>query len=108
MRLTWPYLYFSLPFVAVPDKKTRKPSLSVQLTTLRSKGARSASFHPDGSLASVEFSAPEQREPKQTAQQRAEEKVKYVPGTDVPDDKSPLNPLDTILKVPRFDPMETA
>lgn len=78
------------------------------LDSLRKHGVARISWHPDGNPASVEFAPPEHREPNQTAAQRADEKVQYHPGTDVPLGNAPLNPLDTVLKVPRFDSMETA
>lgn len=75
---------------------------------LRKHGVAEAAFHPNGKLASVRFVSTTPAEPKQTAQQRADEKVQYHPGTDVPLGNAPLNPLDTVLKVPRFDPLETS
>ena len=70
---------------------------------LRKHRVTRASWHPDGKLASVDFLVPE---PEHKAEARAlaqpEERQKLVPGTPIPDDKSPLNPLDTLLNVPRW------
>jgi hypothetical protein len=93
--------------VAVPEAKTRKPSLSVQLSTLRSKGAASAEFHPDGTLKAVSFSPPQPKPPADPKPTR-EQEVKFVPGTSIPDDKSPINPLDTLLNVPAFNAHEVS
>ena len=70
---------------------------------LRKQNVAKASFHADGSLASVEFWPPP---PEHRAEAKAlaqpEQRQKLVPGTPIPDDKSPLNPLDTLLNVPRW------
>lgn len=73
---------------------------------LRKHGVTRAAWHPDGKLASVEFGPPAPEEPKQTAAQREAAKPKYVPGTTIPDDRTPLNPLDTLLNPPKYDPSE--
>lgn len=87
--------------------------VSRTLAALRKQNVAKATFHPDGSLQSVEFIAPlavvqavEAKALSFRGSQR-EEKVKVVDGTDIPDDGSPLNPLDTILKTPSFNPWET-
>ena len=85
----------------------RKPDRSrAVLTALSTHGAvAKAAFHPDGSLASVEFFPPVSVEARALGQP-SERKVEYVPGTTIPDDKSPLNPLDTLLHVPKYDAHE--
>ena len=73
---------------------------------LRKHGVAEASFHANGKLASVKFVPTNHEEPKQTAAQREAAKPKYVPGTTIPDDRTPLNPLDTLLNPPKYDPSE--
>jgi hypothetical protein len=85
--------------------------VSRMLTALRKQNVAKASFHPDGSLQSVEFVQATQS-PKTSAASvlaasaERHSEVKYVPGTDIPDDKTPLNPLDTILKSPSYNAWE--
>ena len=74
------------------------------LTALRRQNVAKASFHPDGSLASVEFLPVVTADPRPLAQ--PDERIKTVAGTPFPDDKSPLNPLDTLLHVPKYDAHE--
>ncbi len=74
------------------------------LASLRRQNVAKAAFFEDGSIASVEFFPTQPAEAKTLAQR--EEKVTFVPGTPIRDDKSPLNPLDTLLHVPKYDASE--
>lgn len=88
-------------------RSRRKPDRSkTLLASLKTHGAvAKAAFHPDGSLASVEFFPAVPVEARALGQP-SERKTEYVPGTTIPDDKSPLNPLDTLLHVPKYDASE--
>ena len=76
------------------------------LEVLKRQGVVRAAFYPDGRLSSVEFAPPKGATPKEAAEpQRG---VEFVPGTDVPVGDSPLNPLDTLLNVPKYDANEVS
>lgn len=79
----------------------------MQLSTLRSKGAATAEFHPDGTLKAVSFLAPQVKTQLEAKPSR-EAEVKFVPGTKILDDKTPLNPLDSILNPPTYNPHEVS
>jgi hypothetical protein len=77
------------------------------IKALRKENVAKASFHLDGSLASVEFFAVAARV-QPDAKPSREAEVKFVPGTQIPDDKTPLNPLDSILNPPTYNPHEVS
>jgi hypothetical protein len=74
------------------------------LESLRRANVARISWHPNGKPASVEFVPAVQADPKPLAQ--PDERTKTFAGTPFPDDKSPLNPLDTLLHVPKYDASE--
>ena len=92
--------------MAVKKGRQRNKALD-SLKVLRANCATSASFHPNGNLASVSFVAAAESDPLRAAPTtdalvQPEQKPQLVSGTSFPDDKTPLNPLDTVMNVPKW------
>ena len=62
------------------------------------------SFSAEKGRISLEFEPPAQQAPKEI--EASARRVDTVPGTNFPADKTPLNPLDTVLHVPKYDANE--
>ncbi len=88
VRLTWPYVWRNVTYVG---QKQAKRGKSLPLAALKKSGALSATFHPDGSVASVVFGAAYAEPPKVQAKpvQTVEEAIARPFKTD-------LDALDTL------------
>ena len=84
----------------------RIPALPALLKQLAASPRPVRAFSAEKGRISLEFEPTVKVAPKEAAE--PQHRVEFVPGTDVPVGDSPLNPLDTLLNVPKYDANEVS
>ena len=86
----------------------RIPALPALLKQLAASPRPVRAFSAEKGRISLEFEPTVKVAPKEVASETPPRRPEFVPGTEIPAGDSPLNPLDTLLNVPKYDANEVS